>query len=37
MNNNYKSKKFSNHKAWKIKIKYECNAYNKVFFYCNVS
>ena len=24
-----------NNKIQKIKIKYECSAYNKIFFYCN--
>ena len=25
----------SNYKAWKIQIKYEFNADNNIFFYCN--
>ena len=33
MNINYKSKLFINYEEYKIKIKYERNADNKIFFY----
>ena len=36
ISNNYECRQFINYKAWKIKIKYECKADNKIFFYCNV-
>ena len=36
INNNYKTWLFINSKAYKTKIKYECNVDNKIFFYCNV-
>ena len=35
VNNTYKSRYFINYKTQKIKIKYECSAENKIFFYYN--